>query len=358
MSDRICVAYLPSILARRVGASVVATVIGASALGAVVTASAQAQAPKAPAAPQELLLVSYAVTKNAYDEIFQLFAADWKKKTGQTVRIRGSYGGSGSQTRAVIDGLDADVVHLAMAADVSKIEKAGLISPGWQRENPHNSTPVNSTVAVFVRPGNPKKINSWKDLDNKDVEIVAANPKTSGGARWNYAALWGSVTENGGSEADARKYILGVYKNVDVLPKDAREATDTFVKRKKGDVLLNWETEAILARQKGEWTTPYKLFSPNVLTEQPATVVDKNVDKKGTRRVAEAFVKFLFTPQAQQVFTKNGFRPATPAGQAAARGRFQQLKFFTIGDLGGWGAFDQKHFAKDGVWEQIFRRSR
>ena len=307
---------------------------------------------------QELLLVSYAVTKSAYDEIFKLFQADWKKKTGQTVTFKGSYGGSGSQTRAVIDGLDADIVHLAMASDVTKIEKAGLIRPGWQKENPFNSTPVNSTVAVFVRPGNPKKINSWKELDNKDVEIVAANPKTSGGARWNYAALWGAITENGGSDADARKFILGVYKNVDVLPKDAREATDTFVKRKKGDVLLNWETEAILAKRKGEWTTPYKLFSPNVLTEQPAAVVDKNVDKKGTRKVAEAFVKFLFTPAAQAVFTKNGFRPATPAGKAAARGRFQQLKTFTIADLGGWAAFDQKHFGKGGIWDQIFSRSR
>lgn len=351
-------AYLPSSISRRLGAGVAAAVIGVSGVSAVFSAPALAQSSKKPAAPQDLLVVSYAVTKAAYDEIFRLFAADWKNKTGQTVRLRGSYGGSGSQTRAVIDGLDADIVHLAMAADVTKIEKAGLINPGWQRENPYNSVPVNSTVAVFVRPGNPKKINSWKDLDNKDVEIVAANPKTSGGARWNYAALWGAVTENGGSEADARNYILGVYKNVDVLPKDAREATDTFVKRKKGDVLLNWETEAILAKRQGEWTTPYKLFSPNVLTEMPATVVDKNVDKKGTRRVAEAFVKFLFTPAAQRVFANNGFRPVTPEGKAAARGKFQNLKFFTIGDLGGWAEFDQKHFGKGGQWDQIFRRSR
>ena len=360
VSNRIYVAYFPSALSRRLGAGAALVAIGFSGSAGLLatTALAQAKKPGNPAPPQELLLVTYAVTKAAYDEIFQLFQADWKKKTGQTVTFKGSYGGSGSQTRAVIDGLDADVVHLAMASDVSRIEKAGLINPGWQRENPFNSTPVNSTVAVFVRPGNPKKINSWADLNNKDVEIVAANPKTSGGARWNYAALWGSVTENGGSDSAARAFILGVYKNVDVLPKDAREATDTFVKRKKGDVLLNWETEAILARRKGEWTVPYKLFSPNVLTEQPATVVDKNVDKKGTRRVAEAFVKFLFTPVAQAVFAKNGFRPATPAGKAAARGKFQELKFFTIGDLGGWAAFDQKHFGKGGEWDQIFRKSR
>jgi len=353
------VAYFLSPLSRRLGSGLAAAALSVSGGAALLAAPALAQPSNKPAAaPQELLLVSYAVTKSAYDELFSLFAAEWKKKTGQTVIFKGSYGGSGSQTRAVIDGLEADVVHLAMAADISKIEKAGLINSGWEKENPNNSAPVNSTVAVFVRPGNPKKISSWKDLDNKDVEIVAANPKTSGGARWNYAALWGSVTESGGSEAAAKSYILGVYKNVDVLPKDAREATDTFVKRKKGDVLLNWETEAILAKRKGEWTVPYKLFSPNILTEQPATVVDKNVDKRGTRRVAEAFVRFLFTPTAQKVFAKNGFRPATAAGKAAARGKFQELKFFTIGDLGGWPAFDQKHFSKGGIWDQTFRKVR
>ncbi|MFN9941155.1 MAG: substrate-binding domain-containing protein, partial [bacterium] len=152
-------------------------------------------------------------------------------------------------------------------------EKAGLINPGWQKEAPNNAVPVTSTVAAFVRPGNPKKLNSWKDLDNKNVDVVTANPKTSGGARWNFLALWGAITRTGGTEAQARSFITGVYKNTEVLPKDAREATDFFVKRNQGDVLLNWETEAILAKQKGEWTTPYKVFSPNVLTEQPVAVV-------------------------------------------------------------------------------------
>ena len=303
-------------------------------------------------------MVSYAVTKSAYDQIFRLFAADWKKKTGQSVSLKGSYGGSGSQTRAVIDGLEADVVSLAMAADVTKIQQAGLIQPGWEKENPYNSTPINSTVAVFVRPGNPKKINSWKDLDNKDVEVVLANPKTSGGARWNFLALWGAVTQAGGTDAQARKFITGVYKNADVLPKDAREATDLFVKRRQGDVLLNWETEAILARRKGEWTTPYKLFSPNVLTEQPVTVVDRVVDRRGTRRVAEAFVRFLYTPAAQRVFVDNGFRPVTPAGKAYAKGKFQSLKFFRVGDFGGWNAVDRTFFGRGGAWDQIFSRTR
>lgn len=316
-----------------------------------------AQAQQAPR-PQSLTVVSYAVTKSAYDEIFRLFAADWKKKTGQVVTLKGSYGGSGSQTRAVIDGLEADVVSLAMAADVNKIQQAGLIKPGWEKENPYNSTPINSTVAVFVRPGNPKKIRTWQDLDNKNVEVVLANPKTSGGARWNFLALWGAVTQAGGTDAQARSFITGVYKNADVLPKDAREATDLFVKRRQGDVLLNWETEAILARRKGEWKTPYKLLSPNVLTEQPVTVVDRVVDRRGTRRVAEAFVRFLFTPQAQKVFVDNGFRPVTPAGKAYAKGRFQEVKFFRVGDFGGWGAVDRTFFGKGGVWDQIFAKTR
>ena len=349
-------AYLPTSLSRRLGAGFVVAALAAGSGAAVLglQAQAQAQANKT----QQILLVSYAVTKSAYDKIIPLFQADWKKKTGQTVVIKTSFGGSGSQTRAVIDGLEADVVGLAMAADVTKIEKAGLIQPGWAAELPNNSVATNSTIAFFVRPGNPKKISGWKDLDNKDVDVVTANPKTSGGARWNFLGLWGSVTETGGSEADARKYISSVLRNVDVLPKDAREATDTFVKRRKGDVLLNWETEAILARKNGEWTVPYKLPSPNVLTEMPIAVVDKTVDRRGTRKVSEAFARFLFTPAAQKAFVDNGFRPVTPEGKKYAGGRFQQVKFFRVGDFGGWPGVDRKFFAKGGIWDQIFSQSR
>ncbi len=314
----------------------------------------EAQAPK----KQTLLLVSYAVTKAAYDKIIPLFKADWKSKTGQEIDIKGSYGGSGSQTRAVIDGLEADVVGLAMAADVNKLQEKGLIRPGWEKEFPNASVPTNSTVVAFLRPGNPKKINGWKDLDNKNVESVLANPKTSGGARWNFLALWGSITRSGGSEAAARSFITGVYKNAEVLPKDAREATDTFVKRRQGDVLLNWETEAVLARKSGEWTGPVKVFSPNVLTEMPVAVVDRNVDKHGTRKPAEAFARFLYTPAAQRIFVDNGFRPVTPQGKAYAKGRFPAATFFKVGDFGGWGAVDQKFFGKGGLWDQIFARSR
>ena len=335
----------------------VASAVPLVALGVTGLAAPLVQAQQPPK-PQTLTVVSYAVTKNAYDKIFSLFAAEWKKQTGQTVTFKGSYGGSGSQTRAVIDGLEADVVSLAMAADVSKIQQAGLINPGWEKESPYNSTPINSTVALFVRPGNPKKINSWKDLDNKNVDVVLANPKTSGGARWNFVALWGAITRSGGSEKDARNYITGVYKNADVLPKDAREASDFFIKRKQGDVLLNWETEAILAKRKGEWTTPYKLLSPNVLTEQPVTVVDKVVDRRGTRKVAEAFTRFLYTPTAQKVFVDNGFRPVTPEGKAYAKGKFQDVKFFKVGDFGGWPSVDKKFFGKGGVWDQIFAKTR
>ena len=328
------------------------------AVAAANTLNAPLAQAQQPAKPQTLTLVSYAVTKNAYDEIFKLFANDWKKKTGQTVTFKGSYGGSGSQTRAVIDGLNADIVNLAMAADVSRIEQAGLIKKGWESRLPNKATPIHSTVVAFVRPGNPKKINSWKDLAKANVEVVTANPKTSGGARWNFIALWGSVTEAGGSETQARQFIRDVYKNGEVLPKDAREATDFFIKRRQGDVLLNWETEAILAKRKGEWTAGYKTFSPNVLTSQPVAVVDKNVDRNGSRKVAEAFTKFLFTPAAQKVFADNGFRPATAEGKAYARGKFPVVKTYTIDAFGGWSAVTSKFFRDGAIWDQIFRASR
>ncbi|MEY3735961.1 MAG: hypothetical protein RLZZ624_1020 [Cyanobacteriota bacterium] len=329
-----------------------------SAASLLANSSAQAAPRARAAAPQELLLVSYAVTKAAYDRIIPAFEADWKKRTGQTVRIKTSYGGSGSQTRAVLDGLEADVVGLAMEADVLKLEAKGLIQPGWQKELPNHSIATNSTIAFFLRPGNPKKIRTWEDLNNKGVDVVTANPKTSGGARWSFLGLWGNQIETGKSEAQARAYVGSVLRNVEVLPKDAREATDTFVKRHKGDVLLNWETEAILARKNREWTVPYKLPSPNVLTEMPIAVVDRNVDKHGTRRVAEAFSKFLYTPTAQKIFVDNGFRPVTPEGKAYARGKFQEVQFFRISDFGGWAAFDKKFFGKGGVWDQIFSKSR
>ena len=346
------------LLRRRAGVSLLAVglaaPLGVLASSTLIAEQAQAQTSR----PQTLLLVSYAVTKSAYDKIIPLFTADWKKKTGQSVTIKTSFGGSGSQTRAVIDGLEADVVGLALAADVYKLQDKGLLNVGWEREFPNQSIVTNSTVALFVRPGNPKGINTWNDLDNKNVDVITANPKTSGGARWNFAALWGSVTERGGDEAKARNFITTVYKNVDVLPKDAREATDTFVKRRKGDVLLNYENEAILARKSGEWTTPYKVPSPNILIEGPIAVVDKNVDKHGTRKVAEAFARFLYTPAAQRAFADSGFRPVTIEGKSYAQGRFPAVSTWRITKLGGWKVVDKKFFGKGGLWDQIFAKTR
>ena len=349
--------FFPSSLSRRLSAGAAAAAVVAAAAPALIGAPAQA-GPKAAGGDQQILLVSYAVTKAAYDQIIPLFQADWKKKTGQNVTVKTSYGGSGSQTRAVIDGLEADVVGLALEGDILKIQEAGLIDKGWQSENPNKSIITNSVVAFFVRPLNPKKIKTWQDLDNKDVDVVTANPKTSGGARWNFLGLYGSVTQTGGSAADAKKYLTSVYRNVDVLPKDAREATDTFVKRLKGDVLLNYENEAILAKKTGEWTAPYKLPSPNILIEGPIAVVDKNVNKHGTRKVAEAFARFLYTPAAQKAFVNNGFRPVTAEGKAYAGNRFQKVETFTVDAFGGWANVNKSFFGKGGLWDQIFSKKR
>jgi sulfate transport system substrate-binding protein len=245
-----------------------------------------------------------------------------------------------------------------MEADTQKLEEAGLIKPGWQQRLPNNSVPTNSTVSVLVRAGNPMKLPSWDDLAKADIHVVAAKPGASGGARWNFIALWGAITENGGDESKAKEFISSVYKNADALPKDAREATDFFVTRKQGDVLLNWETEGILATNKGEWKEPILLLGPNVLTEMPIAVVDKNVDKKGTRKAAEAFAEFLYTPFAQQVFASNGFRPVTPEGKDYAKGKFKEVKFFTIDDFGGWKKASKKFFADGGIWDQIFSQTR
>ncbi len=305
-------------------------------------------------ARMELLLVSYAVTKAAYDRIIPLFAKAWKQETGEDVIIRGSYGGSGSQTQAVIKGLQADVVGLATSSDIQKLQEKGLIVQGWQRRLPYNSVPTQSTIVLFVRPGNPKRIHAWSDLSRSDVDTVLANPKTSGVARWNFVALWGAIRTTGGREAEARNFIRKVYKKAEALPKDARAATLAFVKAGRGDALLNWESEAILLRRTGQWSAPTRVLSPNILTEMPVAVVDRNADRKGTRRVAEAFARFLFTPEAQRVFVDNGFRPATAEGRAYAGERFPKTRFFRIADLGGWPTVDQRNFAREGLWDQLF----
>ncbi|MBE9105222.1 sulfate ABC transporter substrate-binding protein [Nostoc cf. edaphicum LEGE 07299] len=303
----------------------------------------------------ELTLVSFAVTKAAHEAIIPKFVEQWKKDRNQTVVFRQSYGGSGSQTRAVIDGLEADVVHLALAGDTSKIEKAGLIQPGWEKEVPNNGIVSQSVAALVTRPGNPKGIKNWADLAKDGVKLITANPKTSGVAKWNFLALWDSVIKTGGDEAKATEFVTKVYKNVPILPKDAREATDTFAKQGQGDVLINYENEVILAQQKGE-KVEYVVPDVNISIDNPIAVVDKNVDKHGNREVAEAFVKYLYTPGAQQEFVKLGFRPVDEiiAQTKEVTDKFPKVKTLgTVADLGGWEAIDQKFFADGGVFDKI-----
>ena len=302
----------------------------------------------------EITLATYAVTKAAYSKIIPQFVAKWKREKGQDVVIRESYGGSGSQTRAVIDGLPADVVALALALDTKKIEQAGLIKPGWEKEAPNNSIVTRSVVALETRPGNPKKIKTWTDLTKPGVKIVTANPKTSGGARWNFLALWGAVVRNGGNESQALKFVTDVFKNVVVLPKDARESSDAFYKKGQGDVLLNYENEVILAAQQGKTDISYEVPPVNISIEGPVAVVDKNVDKHGNREVSEAFVKFLFTPAAQREFAKVGFRPVDPTVSKEVKNKFPYIaRLYTVADIGGWGAVQKKFFADGAIFDKI-----
>ncbi|MBD2182789.1 sulfate ABC transporter substrate-binding protein [Planktothrix sp. FACHB-1355] len=301
----------------------------------------------------ELTLVSYAVTRAAYEKIIPQFAAKWKQEHNQNVTFNQSYGGSGSQARAVIDGLEADVVALALALDTKKVEQAGLILPGWESEAANNAIVTKSVAALVTRDGNPKKIQTWADLAKDDVKVITANPKTSGGARWNFLGLWGSVTKTGGDDAKAEEFVTKVYKNVPVLPRDAREASDAFFKQGQGDVLINYENEVILAGLNGE-KLPYVVPDVNISIDNPVAVVDKNVDKHGTRAVAEAFVQFLYTPQAQREFTKVGFRPVDPTVEQEVANQFPKIKtLFTAQDLGGWDEIQKKFFDDGAVFDKI-----
>ncbi|MEH1936310.1 MAG: sulfate ABC transporter substrate-binding protein [Nostoc sp.] len=303
----------------------------------------------------ELTLVSFAVTKAAHEAIIPKFVQQWKKDHNQTVVFKQSYGGSGSQTRAVIDGLEADVVHLALSGDTSKIEKAGLIQPGWEKEVPNNGIVSKTVAALVTRPGNPKGIKTWEDLAKADVKLITADPKTSGIARWNFLALWNSVIKTGGDEAKATEFVTKVYNNVPILTKDAREATDTFAKQGQGDALINYENEIILAQQKGQ-KVEYVVPDVNISIDNPIAVVDKNVDKHGTREVAEGFVKYLYSPEAQQEFVKFGFRPVdeTLAQTKEVTDKFPKVKNLgTVADFGGWEAIDKKFFADGGLFDKI-----
>jgi sulfate/thiosulfate transport system substrate-binding protein len=303
----------------------------------------------------ELTLVSFAVTKAAHAAIIPKFVEKWQKETGQTVSFNQSYGGSGSQTRAVIDGLEADIVHLALALDTQKIEKAGLIQPGWEKEVPNEGIVSKSVAAIVTREGNPKGIKNWEDLTKDGVKLITADPKTSGVARWNFLALWGSVIKTGGDDAKALDFTTKVYKNVPILTRDAREANDAFFKQGQGDALINYENEIVLISQKGENPT-YTIPDVNVSIDNPIAVVDKNVDKHGNREVAEAFVKFLYAPEAQREFAKAGFRPvdATVAAEPEFAQKYPPVKtLFTVQDLGGWGEIQKKFFDDGAVFDKI-----
>ncbi|NJR38136.1 MAG: sulfate ABC transporter substrate-binding protein [Leptolyngbyaceae cyanobacterium CSU_1_4] len=303
--------------------------------------------------PVELTLVSFAVTQAAYEKIVPLFAEKWKQEHNQDVSFNQSYGGSGSQTRAVIDGLEADVVALALALDTQKIEKAELIQPGWEKEAPNDSIVTQSVAALVTREGNPKNIKGWADLSRPDVKVITANPKTSGGARWNFLALWGAIGQTSGDAAKAENFTTKVFKNVPVLPKDAREATDVFFKQGQGDVLINYENEVLLAKQRGE-ALPFVVPDPNISIDNPIAVVDANVDRHGTREVAEAFVQFVFTPEAQREFAKVGFRPVDAGVTKEFAKDFPAIKkLFTITDLGGWEQVQKTYFDDGAIFDKI-----
>ena len=307
----------------------------------------------------ELTLVSFAVTKEAFSKIIPQFQEKWKREKGQEVKFNESYGGSGSQTRAVIDGLEADVTVLALALDTNRLQKAGLINPGWEKELPNDSIVTRSVIALVTRPGNPKGIKGWADLAKPGIAVINANPKTSGIARWNFLGLWSSVIQTGGNDEKAKEFVAQVYKNTPVLTKDAREATDIFFKKGQGDVLLNYENEIVLAAQKG--LTGFFTVIPqvNLSIDVPVAVVDKYVDKRGTREVAEAFSKFLYTPEAQREFAKVGFRPVDLTVRREFARKFSNINnLYTVKNFGGWETVQSRFFTDGAVFDQIYTAQR
>ncbi|MBD2329993.1 sulfate ABC transporter substrate-binding protein [Alkalinema sp. FACHB-956] len=302
----------------------------------------------------ELTFVGYAVPKAAHDAIIPKFQEQWKKDhNGQNVTFKQSYGGSGTQTRAILDGLEADVVHLAIGADVNKLVKAGFVQENWTQRVPNNGIVGETVAAIITREGNPKNIKTFADLARDDVKWVTPNPKTSGGARWNYYALWNYAKKTGGDDAKAKEFVTQAFQNVVVLAKDARESTDAFAKQGQGDALVNYENEVILAKQKGE-KVDFVVPEVNISIDTPVTVIDKNVDKHGTREAAEAFVKFLFTPEAQREFAKVGFRPLGDLKQEPEIAKqFPPVKQLAkIDEYGGWKEA-QKAFEDGGPFDAI-----
>ncbi|CNL07795.1 sulfate transporter subunit [Yersinia pseudotuberculosis] len=307
----------------------------------------------------QLLNVSYDPTREFYQEYNQAFSKYWQQQTGDKVTVRQSHGGSGKQATSVINGIEADVVTLALAYDVDAIAERGRIDKNWIKRLPDNSAPYTSTIVFLVRKGNPKQIHDWSDLVKPGTSVITPNPKTSGGARWNYLAAWGYALEhNNNDQAKAREFVNALYKNVEVLDSGARGATNTFVERGIGDVLIAWENEALLAvNEVGNGQFDIVTPSVSILAEPTVSVVDKVVDKRSTRDVADAYLKYLYSPEGQTIAAKNYYRPRDPAVAAKFANEFPQLKLFTIDEIfGGWTQAQKIHFATGGVFDEISKR--
>jgi sulfate/thiosulfate transport system substrate-binding protein len=308
-------------------------------------------------AATSLLNVSYDPTRELYQDFNKAFAAQWKVKTGEVLDIKASHGGSGKQARSVIDGLEADVVTLGLGYDIDAIADKGLLGQDWQKKLPNNATPYTSTIVFLVRKGNPKHIANWPDLARSGVEVITPNPKTSGGARWNYLAAWGfALKQPGGNAASAKDFVKRIYANTKVLDSGARGSTTTFVERGIGDVLIAWENEAYLAVKelgpdKFEIVTP----SVSILAEPPVAIVDKVVDKRGTRKTAQAYLDYLYSPEGQEIAAKNYYRPRDAKVAAKYAKQFAPVKLFTIDELfGNWRQAQKTHFDDGGVFDSIY----
>jgi sulfate/thiosulfate transport system substrate-binding protein len=309
------------------------------------------------AADYSLLNVSYDPTRELYVDFNKAFAAAYQKETGKSVEIKQSHGGSGSQARAVIDGLQADIVTLALAYDIDAIAAKGLVATDWQKRLPLNASPYTSTIVFLVRKGNPKAIKDWDDLIKPGVAVITPNPKTSGGARWNYLAAWGYAQKNSGSANKARKFVADLYQNVPVLDTGARGSTVTFVERGVGDVLLAWENEAFLA-QREFGKDKFEIVSPplSILAEPPVAIVDKVADKKGTREVADAYLRYWYSKEGQEIAARNSYRPRDPEIAKEYENSFAKVELFTIDDVfGGWTKAQQEHFSEGGIFDQIYK---
>lgn len=311
--------------------------------------------------PVTLLNVSYDPTRELYQEFNESFAKYWKEKTGQDVTIEQSHGGSGKQARSVLDGLEADVVTLALAYDIDSINKnTVLINKDWQKRLENNSSPYTSTMVFLVRKGNPKGIKDWDDLVKPGISVITPNPKTSGGARWNYLAAWGYALEkNGNNQEKAKEFVKALYQNVPVLDSGARDSTITFTERGIGDALIAWENEAFLSTKELKNKDQFEIVVPSVsiLAEPPVAVVDSVVDKKGTREVAEAYLQYLYTDEGQEIAAKNYYRPRNETIAKKYASQFNQVKLFTIDDVfGGWTKAQNEHFNDGGVFDQIYTK--